>query len=74
MHHKPPTTIQCSSYLLTAKLLLVFVSTVILGSESRETQEHIRVLLSHDSGICATLSSRSLRLKRVRNIRRAATD
>jgi hypothetical protein len=37
------------------KLLLVLASTVILGSQSGGTHDHI--LLSHDSGSRATFSS-----------------
>jgi hypothetical protein len=36
----------------TVKLLLVLASTVILGSEIRETHDHI--LLSHESESCET--------------------
>jgi hypothetical protein len=39
---------------LTAKLLLALASTVLLGSESRGTNDHI--LLSHVSGSRATFS------------------
>jgi hypothetical protein len=35
------------------KLLLGFASTVILGSESRGTRDHI--FMSHDSGIVCSL-------------------
>jgi hypothetical protein len=45
--------IRCPS----VKLLLAFARTIFLGSESRRTYGHI--LLSHDSGISATLSSQS---------------
>jgi hypothetical protein len=41
----------------SSKLLLVLASTVILGSESRGTQDHI--LLSHDSGSRPTHVTRS---------------
>lgn len=37
------------------KLLMAVANTVILGSGSLETRDHI--LLSHDSGICATADS-----------------
>jgi hypothetical protein len=42
---------------LTAKLLLVLASTVILGLESRGTHAHI--LLSHVSGSCATFNEQA---------------
>jgi hypothetical protein len=41
----------------SGKLLLVLASTVILGSESRGTED--RILLSHDSGSHATHTTRS---------------
>jgi hypothetical protein len=53
----------------SGKLLLVHGSTVVLGSESRWTHDHI--LLSHDSGSCALLGT--IRLMPRTDIRGAVT-
>jgi hypothetical protein len=54
------------SICLSGKLLLALASTVILGSESRWTHDHI--LLSHDSGSRATLTHSHISLGKVHSL------